>query len=326
MRYVSLGDVPAKRHAQTRRNGTLLTEEVLGYEGFSRQRVDPLPPALAVPAVGGRRVHARSCARSGCPTPTCTGWPTPTRSTPGGDADQRPAAADVQRRHRGLDLQADRGPRGLLPQRRGRRGRLRPPRRRRAAHDVRAGALPREGLRRHPARDDPPLAPGRGRRAVLGLLPHARRDRDAQPLPQPLRPAARARAVLPARLPRPDRARDDREPTASSSSRCASATATRATCSTATRSTSSAGTATSTRTRSTRRTSSRAPGASTCRRPRTRPSRARTSSSARSRRGCSTGTRRRCRSPTTTRTSSPRRSCSTPTATTPRARAWRSAA
>jgi len=35
MRYVSIGDVPAKRHAQTRRNGTLLTEEVLGYEGFS---------------------------------------------------------------------------------------------------------------------------------------------------------------------------------------------------------------------------------------------------------------------------------------------------
>ncbi len=35
MRYVSLGDVPAKRHAQTRRDGKLLTEEVLGYEGFS---------------------------------------------------------------------------------------------------------------------------------------------------------------------------------------------------------------------------------------------------------------------------------------------------
>jgi len=28
MRYVSLGDVPAKRHAQTRRDGKLLTEEV----------------------------------------------------------------------------------------------------------------------------------------------------------------------------------------------------------------------------------------------------------------------------------------------------------
>jgi homogentisate 1,2-dioxygenase len=35
MRYHSLGEVPAKRHAQTRRDGKLLVEEVLGYEGFS---------------------------------------------------------------------------------------------------------------------------------------------------------------------------------------------------------------------------------------------------------------------------------------------------
>src|SRR3712207_2427795 len=35
MRYHSLGDVPAKRHAQTRRDGQLLVEEVIGYEGFS---------------------------------------------------------------------------------------------------------------------------------------------------------------------------------------------------------------------------------------------------------------------------------------------------
>jgi len=35
MRYAQLGDVPAKRHVQFRRNGTLLTEEVLGFEGFS---------------------------------------------------------------------------------------------------------------------------------------------------------------------------------------------------------------------------------------------------------------------------------------------------
>jgi homogentisate 1,2-dioxygenase len=35
MRYLSLGDVPPKRHAQTRRDGRLLVEEVLGYEGFS---------------------------------------------------------------------------------------------------------------------------------------------------------------------------------------------------------------------------------------------------------------------------------------------------
>jgi homogentisate 1,2-dioxygenase len=35
MRYASLGQVPPKRHAQTRRDGRLLVEEVMGYEGFS---------------------------------------------------------------------------------------------------------------------------------------------------------------------------------------------------------------------------------------------------------------------------------------------------
>ncbi len=35
MRYTSLGDVPAKRHAQVWRDEKLLVEEVLGYEGFS---------------------------------------------------------------------------------------------------------------------------------------------------------------------------------------------------------------------------------------------------------------------------------------------------
>jgi homogentisate 1,2-dioxygenase len=35
MRYHRLGDVPAKRHVQVRRNGELLVEEVIGYEGFS---------------------------------------------------------------------------------------------------------------------------------------------------------------------------------------------------------------------------------------------------------------------------------------------------
>lgn len=35
MRYHALGDLPAKRHIQFRDNGTLLTEEVAGYEGFS---------------------------------------------------------------------------------------------------------------------------------------------------------------------------------------------------------------------------------------------------------------------------------------------------
>src|SRR3954451_8742012 len=35
MRYVSMGQVPPKRHTQVRENGTLLVEEVMGYEGFS---------------------------------------------------------------------------------------------------------------------------------------------------------------------------------------------------------------------------------------------------------------------------------------------------
>ena len=35
MRYERRGEVPRKRHTALRENGTLLTEEVMGYEGFS---------------------------------------------------------------------------------------------------------------------------------------------------------------------------------------------------------------------------------------------------------------------------------------------------
>ncbi len=35
MRYHQLGEIPVKRHMQFRENGTLLVEEVLGFEGFS---------------------------------------------------------------------------------------------------------------------------------------------------------------------------------------------------------------------------------------------------------------------------------------------------
>ena len=120
----------------------------------------------------------------------------------------RAAPADVERRHRGLRVQADRGARALLPQRRGRRGDLRAPRERRAAHHVRPRAVPRARLRGDPARHHAHVRAARGRGAVLGLLPHPRRDRDAEPLPQPLRPAARALAVLAARLPPARGARD----------------------------------------------------------------------------------------------------------------------
>ena len=33
--YQRLGEVPRKRHTVARDNGTLLTEEVMGFEGFS---------------------------------------------------------------------------------------------------------------------------------------------------------------------------------------------------------------------------------------------------------------------------------------------------
>ena len=33
--YQRLGDLPRKRHIVHRDNGTLLTEEVMGFEGFS---------------------------------------------------------------------------------------------------------------------------------------------------------------------------------------------------------------------------------------------------------------------------------------------------
>ena len=35
MRYHRLGELPPKRHVQFREDDVLLTEEVMGYEGFS---------------------------------------------------------------------------------------------------------------------------------------------------------------------------------------------------------------------------------------------------------------------------------------------------
>ena len=35
MRYEARGELPSKRHVAFRDNGTLLTEEVMGFEGFS---------------------------------------------------------------------------------------------------------------------------------------------------------------------------------------------------------------------------------------------------------------------------------------------------
>ena len=163
----------------------------------------------------------------------------------------------------------------LLPQRRGRRGHLRPRGLRDARDDLRRPAVQGGRLRRRPARHDVPLQARRP--AAVSRLRDAGPDRDPAPLPQPVRAADRGRAVLPPRHPSADRAAHRARDAASSRSRCASAAATRRTSSTTTRSTSSAGTATSIRGRSRSTTSSRSPAGSTSRRRRTRPSPARTS-------------------------------------------------
>ena len=280
MRYATLGQIPGKRHVQVRRNGDgspLLVEEVMGYEGFSGNesillhlqspcRLDAggrLPPIEREEWVPDAHVHRLADAQ------------------PGGAGRRpglRPQPADVERRHRGVGVQAHRAARGLLPQRRGRRGDLRPPRQRRAAHGVRPRALPRARLRRDPARDHAhasscPRArsssgsastpPARSRRPTATATATAscsstRRSRSATSTPPAEletydearrvpgdRPGARRLPGVRARPPPVRRGGLGRLRLA--------------------------------RTRSTPTTSSRAPGASTCRRPPTRPSRGRTS-------------------------------------------------
>ena len=121
--YQRLGDVPRKRHIQFRDNGTLLTEEVMGLEGFSGNEsilyhlmspcrveklgeFEPIEREEWVPDAHAHR-HLQDAGTS----------------TPAGDAITRPAAPDVEQRRRDLALPPDRDDGLLLPQRRGRRGR-----------------------------------------------------------------------------------------------------------------------------------------------------------------------------------------------------------
>ena len=64
-----------------------------------------------------------------------------------------------------------------------------------AGDDLRQRSVQGGRLHRHPARHDVPLQSGG--RAALPRLRDARPDRDPEPLPQPVRPDARGRAVLP---------------------------------------------------------------------------------------------------------------------------------
>jgi len=201
-RYVSMGDVPPKRHTQFRDDdGRPARRGGHGLRGLLGQRVDPLSPCIHrcdVASVGlftpivreewvpdahvhrltdtaplsaagdpvfGRRVPQRTTttSRSRSASPRST-------STPSTATARATRCCFV---HDGSGV---------------------------VETNLRRAALSRRRLRRHPARHDLP-DPLRRRPPDVADVPTPRRDRDAQPLPQPLRPAARARAVLPARLP-----------------------------------------------------------------------------------------------------------------------------
>ena len=103
--YQRLGDVPRKRHIQFRENGTLLTEEVMGLEGFSGNEsilyhlhspcrvkelgsFEPIEREEWVPDAHQHR-HLKT-------------WASSRRRR-----DQRPQAPDVERRRRDLALPPD---------------------------------------------------------------------------------------------------------------------------------------------------------------------------------------------------------------------------
>ena len=66
--YQRLGDVPRKRHVQFRENGTLLTEEVMGLEGFTGNESILYHLHSPCRVHGARPASSRSSATSGCPT------------------------------------------------------------------------------------------------------------------------------------------------------------------------------------------------------------------------------------------------------------------
>ena len=186
--------VPRQRHPAHRRGD--------GARGLHRQRVDPLPPPVALPRDGDRRLRADRARGVGAGDP-----PAPDDAHEGRRGRRRrghrPQAPDVERRRRDLALPADGADGLLLPQRRGRRGDLRPRGVGHARDDLREPALQGRRLRRHPARHDLPVRARRGR-AALPRLRDARPDRDPAPLPQPVRPDhRRARRTTTATSTRP---------------------------------------------------------------------------------------------------------------------------
>ena len=121
--YQRLGDVPRKRHVQFRDNGALLTEEVMGLEGFAGNEsiLYHLTSPCRIQKLGDFEpierdewvpdAHAHRHFATGCRARRVTRV--------------RAQAADVEQRRGDLARATGRGDGPLLPERRGRRGLLR---------------------------------------------------------------------------------------------------------------------------------------------------------------------------------------------------------
>ena len=169
-----------------------------GPRRIHRQRVHPLPPAVAMPGEGARRVHADRARGMGSRHPRAPA-DDDVRGRFGRRRDLRAANPDVEPGRRDLPLPAGLVDGLLLPERRGRRGDLRPRGPGNAGDDLRGRALQGRGLPRDPARHDLPL---RSRRpAASPRLRDAWLDRDSEALPEPVRTDSRRRSVLPPRHP-----------------------------------------------------------------------------------------------------------------------------
>ena len=202
MRYVSHGRRPAQApHAGPRRRRPAARRGGHGLRGLLGQRVDPLPPAARRATspqvgdvradrdrgVGARRARApadrhgaaRAAAATRSSAAACSCSTTTSRSR----SASRPRSSTPST----ATARATRSSSSTRARASSRRSSARCPTRPRDYVVIPRGTTYRVALRRRPA--------------DVADVPHARRDRDAQPLPQPLRPAARARAVLPARLP-----------------------------------------------------------------------------------------------------------------------------
>ena len=120
--YQRRGEVPRKRHIQFRDNGTLLTEEVMGLEGFSgtsRSSTTCISPCRVKELGAFEPIEREEWVPGRARAPALQDHGDRARGRRG----LRPQAPDVEQRRRDLALPPERDDGLLLPERRGRRGR-----------------------------------------------------------------------------------------------------------------------------------------------------------------------------------------------------------